>query len=125
MLTAEELALKADLYYETRELRLKMQREVDEVDKEEKKLKAELINALREQNTRAVGGKVVTVTLKTKHAAIAKNWDDIHRYIVANDAWDIMQKRLTQTAIDLRWADGIVVPGVEKFPVDELSISKV
>jgi hypothetical protein len=125
MLTSTELALKADLYYETRELRLKMQREVDAVDKEEKKLKAEIINALKAQDTRAIGGKVVTLTLKQKDTAVAKDWAKLHAYIIENDAWDLMQKRLTQTAVDLRWADGIVVPGIEKFPVDELSYSKV
>jgi hypothetical protein len=44
---------------------------------------------------------------------------------VEHGAWDIMQKRLTQTAIDLRWEDGVSIPGVEAFPVDDLSISEV
>lgn len=120
-----KFALLADTYYETREKRLAMQRAVDAVEKEEKKMKAELIAAFKEHNFKAIGGHIVTITHKLKKTAIATDWNKVHEYIIANDAWDIMQKRLTQSAIDLRWEDKISIPGVEAFPVDDLSISTV
>lgn len=117
-----ELASKADQYLATRKRRLALQRETDAIDVEEKKLKQELMLALRRGEAKAIGGQTVTLTLKTKNVATAKDWAKIHKYIVDNDAWDIMQKRLTQTAVDARWDEGIQIPGIEAFPTDELSI---
>ena len=119
------LSSKADEYIRARKARLAKQREVDKLEVEEKKLKAEIIAALNAANTRAVGGQLVTLTLKRKLVATARDWQRIYEYIVATGSWDILQKRLTQTAVDLRWEEGVEIPGIEKFPVDELSISEV
>lgn len=113
-----------DEYASTREQRLALQRQVDKLDEKEKQLKAALIKMLEDSKATAIGGQLMIVTLVPKEKAVAKDWDAIHRYIISNDAWDIMQKRLTETAIKLRWDEGVVVPGVEKFPVNDLSISK-
>lgn len=120
----KDLASLADTYYATRERRLALQREVDLIDKEEKTLKGQIIKALKEGEAKAIGGKTVTVTLKTKNVAVAADWDKIHKYIIENDAWDLMQRRLLQSGIDARWEEGVALPGIEAFPVDELSISK-
>lgn len=113
-----------DEYASTREQRLALARQVDKLDEKEKQLKAQLIAMLEATGATAIGGKLMIVTLVPKEKAVAKDWDAIHRYIIENDGWDIMQKRLTETAIKLRWEEGIAIPGVEKFPVNDLSISK-
>ena len=117
-------SILVDQYADVRERRLAMAREVDKLDTEEKQLKAQLISMLVTANATAIGGQRMIVTLVPKEKAVAEDWDLVHKYIVAEDAWDIMQKRLTETAIKLRWEEGIIVPGVAKFPVHDLSLSK-
>lgn len=115
----------ADSYVETRNRRLAAQRQVDEIEKEEKKMKAQLIAAFKEHNFRAIGGARCTITHRIKNTATATDWEQVHTFIKENDAWDLMQRRLTQKAVELRWEDGIHIPGISAFPVDDLSISEV
>jgi len=43
---------------------------------------------------------------------VGEDWAAIHKYIVANDAMDLVHKRLTATAVKLRWDDDIEIPGI-------------
>jgi hypothetical protein len=118
------LSSKADDYLRARKARLAKQREVDELEVVEKKLKAEIIAALAASSAKAIGGQTVTLTLKTKNKPVARDWSQVYDYIKQHDAFDLLQKRLTETAVSLRWEEGEVIPGIEKFPVDDLSISE-
>lgn len=42
-------------------------------------------------------------------------WDELKRYVVKHDAYDIFQRRITPSAIADREADGEVIPGLEKY----------
>ena len=120
----QDTANLVDEYADTREQRLALQRQVDKLDEKEKGLKAKLIESLVAASATAIGGQRMIVTLVPKEKPVAKDWKSLYAFIVANDAWDLLQKRLTETAVKARWEEGIVVPGVEKFPVNDLSISK-
>jgi hypothetical protein len=53
------------------------------------------------------------------------DWEEVYKYIKANDAFDLLQRRLTETAVKLRWDDGIRLPGIETLRVYDVSISGV
>jgi hypothetical protein len=118
-----ESAELVDAYIQKKAERLALQREVDKLDADEKKLKALIIEALQKNNAQAVGGHLATATLVIKDKPVARDWNQVYAYIQENDAWDLLQKRFTETAVRLRWEDGIAIPGVEKFPVADISIS--
>lgn len=113
-----------DEYAETREARLALQRDVDKLNEQEKSLKAKIIQMLEQAGATAIGGHKMVVELVPKEKPVANDWDAVHKFIMENDAWDLMQKRLTDTAVRLRWEEGIILPGIQKFPYNDLSISK-
>jgi hypothetical protein len=112
-----------DEYLEARNQRLTLARAVDNLEKQEAALKK-----LIEKELQGIGGDYkgdrfrVTVTEEIKPTA--EDWGLVHHYIIANNAFDLLQKRLTESAVKARWEDGIAIPGIAKFPVTKLSITK-
>jgi hypothetical protein len=103
-----------------REERLTMQRRTDKLKEQENDLKGQVIVALKESGL----NKAANVKLQLKPKPVAKDWNAIHEYIIEHDAWDIMQRRLGEVAIRDRWENDEAIPGVDKFPVDDLSVGK-
>lgn len=124
-MSLSELAAKADLYYTKRQERLDLQKKVDDLEKAEKELKAELIDALRSQDATGVGGQLCRVTLVVKQVPQAVDWDEVWKYITRRKAYDLVQRRLSETAVRERWNDHVEIPGIVAFPVSDLSINKV
>jgi len=123
-MSLETVGEKVDLYYKTREQRLLMQKQVDNVETEEKKLKEEIIRELQASQVTSIGGQIARVTIQEKIKPIAQDWSQIHAWIKENDAFDLMQRRLTEAAVKARWEEGIKIPGVDSFTVFDLSVAK-
>jgi acetyl-CoA carboxylase alpha subunit len=123
-MTLENLSAKVDLFYATREQRLLMQRQVDRIQEQESKLKEELIRELQASKVSSIGGTLARVTIQEKIKPIAQDWAKVHAYMKENDAFDLMQRRLTEAAVKSRWEDGIIIPGVDRFIVFDLSVAK-
>ena len=121
----DKLAMLADQYYLTREERLAKQREVDALQEKESAVKAELIAAISKADASGVAGKLVRVTVVTKPKPQVKDWDALYAYVRRRGAWDLLQRRLSETAVKERWEDGKSIPGVESFNVVDLSVNKL
>lgn len=106
-------------------LRLAKDKEAAEVKDRENIYKAELIARMLEAKTGAMASEKHLAKLHTKETPTPKDWGLIHQYIVQHDAWELVQKRLTVSAVEERWQSGEVIPGIEKFPVYSVSISKL
>ena len=119
-----EMAALADHYSVARRLRLDEQKKVDKLQETENGLKAKLMEAMKAAKSSSVGGKLALVTHRVKPKAVAKDWSLIQEYIVANDAFDIMEARLSTKAILERGEQQDHVPGMEWFDVDTLSVAK-
>lgn len=119
-----ELSELVDKYAETRNARLQKDKEAAELKAEENSLKDRLIDVMRDQHVSTVGGREFVVTHRVKMKPVATDWSAIYAYIRYSDAFDLLQKRLTEAAVKLRWEDGVQIPGVASYGVDELSISK-
>lgn len=115
----------ADKLYQLREARLAKQKETDAIEAEEKALKEHLINNLPKSDASGVAGKVARVTVVTKPTPQVKDWDAFYKYVKKSGEFELMQRRLSDTAIRERWDAGKKVPGVESFNVTTVSINKV
>jgi hypothetical protein len=125
MARLDELAEMADKLYTVRERRLALKRQVDELQKEETSISDFLIEHIAKDDATGVAGKLVRVTVVTKPKPTLKSWDDLIAYCRRRNAWDLIQHRLSEDAVNQRWADGKEVPGVEVFNVVKLSLNKV
>ncbi len=123
--TIDKLAEKADQLYTIREARLAMQKQVDELQKSESALREELIAAISKSDATGVAGRLVRVTVVTKPKATLKDWDELIAYCRRRNAWDLIQHRISETAVAERWNDGKEIPGIEAFNVVTLSMNKV
>lgn len=119
------VGLCADLYAEIRELRLAMQKEVDAVQKRESEIREHIINTLSKSADTGAAGKKYRAQIVTKETPRAADWDKVYNFVVATNRFDLLQKRLSDKAIKDMWDEGEEVPGVEKFKVVEVSITKI
>lgn len=115
----------ADKLYLLREKRLAMQKEVDAVEAEEKALKEHIIQTLPKSEASGVAGKVARVTVVSKTVPRVADWDKLYKFIKKTGSFDLLQRRLTDTAIQERWEAGKAVPGVETFNAVTVSLNKV
>lgn len=121
----KSLAQCADRLYEVREKRLAEQKKVDEIEAEEKALKEHLINNLPKSEASGVAGKLARVTIVTKVIPQVEDWDKFYAHIKKTNSFDLMQRRVSDTAVKERWDNGKQVPGVKTFNALSVSINKV
>lgn len=119
------LAAVVDLYHLQRQHRLDLARQTEAAEKEEKALKAEILERMQQEGLSSAGGKLLRVTLETEYEPTVTDYTKFYDFIKKHDAFELLQRRVSAAAVKERWADGAQVPGVEKFPVLKLHTSKV
>lgn len=115
----------ADRFFELREKRLAMQKEVDAVEAEEKALKEHLIQNLPKSEASGVAGKKCRVSVVTKPIPQVEDWDAVYKYIKRTGSFELLQRRLADGAVKERWEAGKEIPGVTHFNVVTLSVNKL
>jgi hypothetical protein len=115
----------ADTYQEVRDQRLELQRQTDKLKEREDELKATLLATLQEQGVGGVSGKRYRVEVKLTVVPVVTNWPEVYEYIKANDAFDILQTRLSAPAIRERQVDGEKIPGIGDLNQYNLSLRKL
>ena len=119
------LAECADLLYTTRQDRLALQKIVEELERRETQLKEQIIAHLPASQATGIAGKVARATIVPKTIPRATDWAAIFKYIKKADAFDLVQRRLSDAAVNERWEHGIEIPGVERFNTKTVSLNKV
>jgi len=115
----------ADLYYTLRARRLEAQKAVDLIEMEEKALKEYLIENLPKSEASGVAGKVARVTAVPKDTPVVNDWAKLEAYIKRTSSFDLLQRRLSDSAVKARWDAGKEVPGVGTFKYVTISVNKV
>jgi len=99
-------------YYDLREQRLKIQREVDSLEQQEKDILYEITKEFTGESIKdSVDG--FTMLAKRKDVPTVRDWSATLAYIKETGQVDLLQKRLTDSAVKARWDAGVDVPGVE------------
>lgn len=115
----------ADLLYQLKAKRLAGQKLVNEVEEEEKALKAYIINTLPKSESSGVAGKIARVTVVTKQVPQLADDDKFYAYIAKTKRFDLLTKRLSTAAIEELWEAGTEVPGIDHFQVVTISLNKL
>lgn len=116
------LAACADLYHTTQQARLEMEKQAEVLKKRASKIKEHIIENLPKSDARGIAGKLVRVEIKKKIIAQVKNWDDFWAKFDKKRDRDLLQKRISDAAVQARWEAGKEVAGVEAFTVLDLSV---
>lgn len=119
------IGLCADLYAEVREIRLAMQKHVDEVQAREREIREHIIANLSKSDDTGAAGKRYRAQIVLKTVPQLKSWGEFISFVARNKRFDLLQKRVSDTAIKDLWEGGINVPGVDRFKAVDVSITKV
>ena len=119
-----DLGTAIDKLYELRSQRLDVEKVVKTMKSDELALRGHIKQMLDSINLDGAKGSAATAAVITSVDPVAKDWLQIYEFIRENDAFDMLQKRLSSMAVKERWESGILVPGIEKFDNWDLSITK-
>lgn len=103
-------------YRSTRLARLELKKQYDALEAEEKKLKQKIIDELRAGTPHR--GVVLTEKLKPTVA----DWNALYKHIQATGEFELLQRRVTESAALERWSEGVAIPGVNWFPVFDIKV---
>jgi hypothetical protein len=115
----------ADLLYSTREKRLSLQRELDRMSELESALKEYFIQTLPKSSATGIAGKVARVQIEDKPIPTIEDSERLYAYIKKTGAFDLLQRRLNESAVKERYEDGKVIPGVGIFHAKKVSCTRI
>jgi hypothetical protein len=107
--------------FDKRTERLKLTARAAILEQEEKSLTAELAAA----NVKpGIYGKFA-LTAKSKDVPKCDDWSAFHRYVIAQNAPELLHKRLTESAIMERIDAGEIIPGISTDTKTAYSVKEV
>lgn len=115
----------ADTLYTLREERRKAQRAVDEIEACEALVREHIIQTLPKSETTGVSGKLARVSVVSKTVCQVVDWTKFYAFIKKHNAWELLQRRVSEAPVKERWDDQKKVDGVEPLLVPTLSLNKL
>lgn len=119
------IGLCADEYSRVRELRLAMQKLVDNVKERESEIREHIIQNLSKSDDTGAAGKRYRAQIVIKPQPRLSDWDKFTQFVAENNRFDLMHKRVADKPVKDIWEEGGEVPGVEAFNVVDVSITKI
>ena len=119
------LAACADALFKTRAERLAQQKIVDALKEQESALQNHLIDSLSKGDASGIAGKLCSVQVVVKTIPQVENWPAFYAFIAKTKAFDLLQRRVSDSAVRERWEGGKDVPGVVAFNNPTLSIHQL
>lgn len=95
-----------------RKKRLSLQREADLLEQQEKAMLNSLIEHMSASGIEVYHDGDDQVELIVTQEPVATDWPTILDYIVQTNSTDLLQKRLTASAVKKRWDDDQGIPGI-------------
>lgn len=121
----KKISKLVDELYKTRENRYKLQREAAKLEEREKEIRNELIVSLPKFGATGVAGDVARAQLESKTFKKIEDWTKFCAFVAKKKAWDLLQRRVNDAAVQARWDAKTVVPGITPEHVTVISLHKV
>jgi hypothetical protein len=119
------IGLCADLFAEVRDLRLAMQKLVDEVKARESEIRDHIIDNLSKSDDTGAAGKRYRAQVVRKVKPALKDWIAFTEFVAMEQRFDLLQKRMNERAVLDMLEEGQSVPGIERFNAVDVSITKI
>lgn len=124
-LSPRAMGVLVDAYKRIEAERLAADKVAGALKEQETLLKLSVIAALKKADIKSIGGTTYSTALTQEEKPTVKDWPKFYEFIKANDAFELLERRVSSSAVKERWEDGKQVPGVDRFPVDKLSFTKL
>lgn len=106
-------------------LKKQLEPRLEALEAEHKAIEDHLIENLPKSQAGGITGKLGRATIDRKTVPTVKDWTKLQAHIKKTGDFDLMQKRISSTAVTARWDNKRVVPGVDKFTVVKVKINSV
>ncbi len=83
-----------DKMYEVRARRLELQREAEELKKDETALREAALDHMRRDRTTKATGKVATFSYRPEAVPVVEDWDAFYDWVSEEGAFECLQRRL-------------------------------
>lgn len=103
----------------------RMNKEVADLEKEEKALKEELRVAAEAAGLTSGGGKTSKFDIGPETVPQISNVDAFYDYIKTNDYFHLLQRRPAVKACRELWEQGTAIPGIDKFTQTKVNVKGV
>lgn len=114
-----------DLLYSMRQERLALQKQVDELEANEKAFKEHIVQTIPKSNAAGVMGQHYKIQVVTKEVPQVNDWTSFYAYVKKTSGFDLLNKALNKAAVQERWDAGKQVPGVKAFDAVTVSLTKI
>ena len=119
------LSKLVDEYTVTRQNRLDADKHARTLKAKETELKDQLLGELITNEVGSVGGSTHTVKRQTKKKPQVAEWPEFYEFMLKEEATQLLQRRLNEGAVKEMVEDGVHIPGIEYYEVNDLSVSKL
>lgn len=117
-------AVLADQYYTQRLRRLEADREAAAFKKDEDRFFSQLLAAVKETGATKVVGDLCIVVPDKKPKTTIESWAEFCQHLHKTKEYELLEKRVSSTAVAERVAAGKAIPGLKTELVDTLSVTK-
>ena len=125
-LTQDEINDLAQQWRDVTARRLDLDRQSKKLKDEETVAQTTLIAQMRLRKlTASAAGVVVTVNQAPEYVPHVMDWDAYWAFIHNTNNFSLLEKRPGKVACQEMWDNGLTIPGVEKYPVYKLSVTKL
>jgi hypothetical protein len=114
----------AQQYFKAKEHRLQADKVAAELKETETSLKTQLMDTLHSQGLNSVGDNHRVYAIVTSDEPQVEDWARLYAHVKNTGEFELLFHRINPTAVKERWGLHKVVPGVAKFPVEKLSVTK-
>lgn len=113
-------------YLAMRELRLTKKKEVDKLEEQEKELKGQITQFMRDGKVKAIGPQASRVTLQKGSKPVVEDWTKVYRWIFlkGEEGFGILQRRLTESVVTEFTEGKKTIPGIDFVETWDITISK-
>jgi hypothetical protein len=113
-----------DLAYQIRAERLEFEESVKQMKKREENLRNYIFANFEENGIEGARGSFVTASISQELKPQINDWDAVYAYIVENNAFELLERRMSRLAYKERFDKGELVPGTEGFLHKKLNLVK-
>lgn len=114
-LQPQKLGVIIDAYRALYDERAELNAQSKELTQQMEELEAELIKRMDEAGLDSAKGKCASLRLEEKSMPNVADWDQVYNYIKENEAWYLLERRVTQRAYQELVQSGEVIPGINTY----------
>jgi hypothetical protein len=123
--TSQSLGSLIDEYYDLRERKRELDKEVKEVAAEMTAIEERVINALDADEVTMSRGRRASAAVTESEVPVVEDWDAFQTYVLENEALHLLERRASVAAWRELKDSGEMVPGTRPFKKRSLSVRKV